>query len=258
MGHRNDESSGGPHYFGVIVVFVCFAAFGATMRLASGVSSADGASGDAVPASSTDRVVVEALPAAELRALAQQTTLRVAARGCGEVIHGSGFIVGDWLLTNEHLVNGVGELKADQPIEPIIVPVVGVSASADLAAAVAPPGVSLALSLVPPEVGDTVLLAGHADGESVEVQAGVVTNLVPGSAYGLGSEVLLIDATTRGGYSGGPVLDAAGDVVAILSGFDRTTGLTVAVPAEAISNFVEMLPQANTADPDGARVCSGR
>ncbi len=186
-----------------------------------------------------------ALPPVQLRALAQQATLRVSANDCGRVVLGSGVIINGWLLTNAHVVEGAVDVKADQPIDPIVLPVVSVDIGSDLAAAEQPAGVSLVLAsdadvMAESIVGRSVTLAGHADGGGIEIQFGVVSARVPGGAYGYGVDVLLIDAQTRGGYSGGPVLDESGNVIAILSGFDQTTGLSLAIPADVVSEFLEV------------------
>lgn len=214
--------------FVVGVLTICIVVFGVIARLAS-------------PSSSTPEAAQ--LSPVQLRALAQQATLRVAASACGQVTRGSGVIIDGLLVTNAHIVDGARDVKADQPIDPIVLPVVAVDLTADLAAAEQPAGVSLVLSsdaAVTSEavIGQPVTIAGHADGGTIEVQTGVVTARVPGGAYGYGVDVLLIDAPTRGGYSGGPVMDGAGNVIAILSGFDRSTGLSVAIPADVVRGFL--------------------
>lgn len=72
-------------------------------------------------------------------------------------------------------------------------------------------------------------------------------------------EVLLLDGESRGGFSGGPVLDVSGDVVAVLSGFDRATRLTVAVPSDQVRAFLETVPAPtdhiwSTSEPEDCRI----
>lgn len=184
------------------------------------------------------------LSTVEIRALAQQATLRVSASTCGRVTTGSGVIVDGYLVTNAHIVAGADELKADQPIDPVVVPIIGVAPATDLAAAEQPVGVSLVLAPSGQTrqeaiVGVEVTLAGHADGGNIEIQTGTVTARVPGAAYGYASDVLLIDAPTRGGYSGGSVMDSSGALVGLLSGFDRATGLSLAIPADVVGEFLD-------------------
>lgn len=191
----------------------------------------------------------------ELRALASQATLRVAANSCGRVTRGSGVIIDGHLVTNAHIVTGASELKADQPIDPVVVDVTASDLGRDLASARPPRGVSLLLAADETVASDRVVglevsLAGHADGGGIEIQNGMVSARVPGGAYGYTTDVLLINAATRGGYSGGPVLDRSGAVVAILSGFDRATGLTLAVPADVVRDFLDQ--PADRTGPTGA------
>lgn len=234
MGERADrDRSDAP--FALVVFVACLSAVGLTFRLATGSSAQSPIQSEAVTG--------EALSTVELRALAGQATVRVAAGSCGSVTRGSGFVVGDWLLTNEHVVRGASELKADQPIEPVIVPIVHVSVATDLAAAEAPFALSLDLAVSPAGVGDRVLVAGHADGGAIESREAVVVNRVRGTAFGFDGDVLLLDVPTRPGYSGGPVLDTDGDVVGMLSGFDRATDLSLAVPADEIAAFLASLSE---------------
>lgn len=211
------------------MVAVCLVVFAVIARLAAPSSSAAQAT----------------LLPVEIRALAQQATLRVSANACGRVTRGSGVIIDGRLVTNAHIVDGATDLKADQPIDPVVVPLTSFDLGSDLAAAPQPVGVSLVLATAEAVQSDAILgrpvtIAGHADGGVIEVQTGVVSARVPGGAYGYTVDVLLIDAQTRGGYSGGPVLDDAGNVIAILSGFDRATGLTLAIPADVVSDFLDV------------------
>lgn len=217
--------------FALAVLAVCIMVFAVIARLASPSASAPD---------------MAALSPVQLRALAQQATLRVSANACGRATLGSGVIIEGRLVTNAHVVEDAADVKADQPIDPVVVPVLAVDRRSDLAVAEQPAGVGLVLAgdvAVNAEaiVGQSVTLAGHADGDGgIEIQPGIVSGRVPGDAYGYAVDVLLIDAQTRGGYSGGPVLDNAGNVVAILSGFDRSTGLSLAIPADIVRDFLDV------------------
>jgi len=168
----------------------------------------------------------------ELQALASQSTLRIAARSCETVVRGSGFVVDGVLVTNRHVVDGVASVKVDQPIRPAIVDLLAVSPTHDIAILEAPEAIPLQWAPVAASRGDQVTVSGHAGGGPVATESGVVAGRVDGAAYGLTGEVLLLDVITSGGYSGGPVLNDRGAVVAVLQGFDQATGLTLAVPAD--------------------------
>lgn len=235
IGDRSGEAT--PFRFIGAVATVCLVVFVVTARLA-------------LPASTMPPA---ALSPSELRALAQQGTLRVAAASCGGLTRGSGLIIEGRLVTNAHVVSGTTEVKADQPIDPVLLPVLAIDVGSDLAIAEQPAGVSLVLASADAVrssqiTGREVTVAGHAGGGSIEVQTGVVTGRVPGAAYGYRDDILLIDVPTRGGYSGGPVLDEAGRVVAVLSGFDRSTGLTLAIPADVVAEFLDVHRQMGSSD----------
>lgn len=247
--------------FLAVVLLACLVVFVVVARIATAAAApGQEAANDSVPSASP--TVEPTLSATQRQALIQQATLRTAVRACGAVTHGSGVIIDGYLVTNAHVVGGGVEIKADQPIEPVVVPVVALDPQVDLAAAEPPAGVTLGLAsdrAVAPDsiVGTEVLLAGHVDGRTLEIRTGTVALRASGAPYGIGSDVLLIDAETRGGYSGGPVLDSDGRVIAILTGFDRVTERSIAIPADVVRSFLETASAAEAPDPAGRESCGG-
>lgn len=176
----------------------------------------------------------EAMDETERLALASQSTLRLAARSCGSLVRGSAFVVGDVMLTNAHLVVGASEAKVDQPISPVLRSVIHRPPGLDLAILSAPEAIGLVLSERDAQAGEDLLIAGHGGGGVVQVRRARAVGRVDGTAYGYDSDVLLIEATSSGGFSGGPVIDVSGDVVGVLQGFDQATGLTIAIPSALV------------------------
>ena len=168
-------------------------------------------------------------------ALAQDSTVRVVSRTCDGSIRGSGFGANGVLFTNKHLTLETAEIKVDQLGQAVLRPVTGRSAVHDIAIAESVNVRELTLAAGAPLPGEPVILAGHAGGGELRIIQGVAQAEVAGDAYGIGGRVLLVDATTSGGFSGGPVLNRDGEVVAMLQGFDYVTGLTLAIPAETLS-----------------------
>ena len=91
--------------------------------------------------------------------------------------------------------------------------------------------------------GQRISLYGFPFGEAVSSQlkvtrGTVVSTLGPGND----SSLIQIDAATNPGNSGGPVLDASGNVVAILSsGFRKAQGFNFAVNAVVAKQFLESM-----------------
>jgi S1-C subfamily serine protease len=184
-----------------------------------------------------------------LVALARASTLRVAARNCGMTVTGSGFMVGDVLVTNRHLVEDAGEAKVDQPARPIMVAVLRRAAGPDLAALGPVAAVPLELASSDASPGDQVVFAGHAAGGDTVVRRATVHLQADGSAYGMVGEVMLLDAESMAGFSGGPVLDGHGRLVGVLQGYEPNLRLTLAIPVSALDAWLEDPSQDDPAAP---------
>jgi hypothetical protein len=182
-------------------------------------------------------------------AVIQESTVRVVARSCDGVIRGSGFGANGHLFTNKHLTLGTDEIKVDQLGTPVLRPVLRRAESLDAAIAAAITVREMVLAEEPPTPGEPLLLGGHAGGGELIVKPGAAQLEVDGAAYGIDGQVLLIDAVTSGGFSGGPVVNRDAEVVGMLQGFDPVTGLTLAIPAKTLSEW------ANSTGSIGAGAC---
>lgn len=110
---------------------------------------------------------------------------------------------------------------------------------ADLAAApVEPPPGAPALRAAdePAGPGDLVLVAGHPRGTALDVRRGRVVTVSDGGTFGQGADVVVIEADVEPGFSGGPVVDADGDVVAVLFAVEGRTGVGLAHPLRALAD----------------------
>lgn len=174
---------------------------------------------------------------------AEAITVRVVGASCRGTIQGSGFVVDGWLYTNRHLVEAVSTIavSSDAGSAGVLAAVEARAAELDLATAPVVPGPGLGfeparLAATDAEVGDEVVLAGWVSG-SLALRTARVHLYAAGAAYGTGRTVMLLEPATTYGFSGGPVLNAAGEVVGILSAVDLTTGLTVAVPVSELHEW---------------------
>ncbi|MGB9689905.1 trypsin-like peptidase domain-containing protein [Thermogutta sp.] len=155
----------------------------------------------------------------------------------GIAVYGSGVLIHKderwgWLLTCDHLFReGVGRLTVWLPgssgFSTYEARLVARSAPDDLAVVgiASPPNPTAAIAETVPRPGDVVALAGFGPHGSLRVAQGTVLGYVQ-TAGSSGVETLQIRAAARDGDSGGPILDNAGRVVAILWGTDgyRTVG----------------------------------
>ena len=92
---------------------------------------------------------------------------------------------------------------------------------------------ALPVSETPVVIGDSVALSGIPESGRVEVITGEVVDRADGVAFGIGRpDVYVISAQVAPGWSGGPVVNAAGEVVAVIVATEQNTGVTLAVPIE--------------------------
>ena len=148
----------------------------------------------------------------------------VAGAGRIRVMFADG-LESDAKIVGEHPENDLAVLQAD-------------TAPDDLAAAVMRPRADL-------QPGDTVVAVGFPFGIGPSVSAGVVSGLKreyrsPGGASVL-SNLIQFDAAVNPGSSGGPLLNAAGEVVGIVTamldpGGGGFAGIGFAVPVETASS----------------------
>jgi S1-C subfamily serine protease len=92
---------------------------------------------------------------------------------------------------------------------------------------------SLSVADQPAVVGQQVALAGVPGDGRIQVLTGTVIARTSGVDYGVGRpDVYVIAAAVDQGWSGGPVVDSNGDVVAVIVGVEQRSGVTLAVPIE--------------------------
>jgi S1-C subfamily serine protease len=156
--------------------------------------------------------------------------------------HGTGFQVDDGrIATVAHALIDVRGVGLGEPDDQLLIPLdgegaapLGLSPVNDLAAFVYPTDLSaLPIASTPAQPGEVVALAGYARNERLEVVTGRVLSRTSGSGYGMSEpDVLVIEAPVENGWSGGPVVNGFGEVVAVIVGTERISGVTIAVPIE--------------------------
>ncbi|MGI9605980.1 MAG: trypsin-like peptidase domain-containing protein [Acidimicrobiales bacterium] len=95
----------------------------------------------------------------------------------------------------------------------------------------------LPISSTPAQVGEIVALAGFPRGERLELTTGAIISRTSGAGYGIERpDVYVIGAAVSAGWSGGPVVNGLGEVIAVIVAIEKTSGVAIAVP-------IEYLPQ---------------
>lgn len=94
-------------------------------------------------------------------------------------------------------------------------------------------GPSMRIAEEPGEIGDSVALGGIPLNNRIDVVTGTIIDRTDGVGYGIGRpDVYVLSAEVAVGWSGGPVVNASGEVIAIIVGSEQVTGVTLAVPIE--------------------------
>lgn len=213
--------------------------FGILLVVAIGVASADD-----TPTSYPALPDVELVPAAVVAAGADSIDLNAVARltTFGTLVqHGTAFQLDDGRIGT--VAHALVDARRASLGEGEVVPLPLKDGSAELTAisrlhdvsAVEATILPSALSVSPQAavVGQQVALAGFPDDGRATTTTGTIISRTSGADYGIGRpDVYVISATVERGWSGGPVVDANGDVLAIIVGLESQSGVTIAVPIE--------------------------
>ncbi len=129
---------------------------------------------------------------------------------------GSGFIIGDLIITNSHVVSGLKEVViSSKKIKRTIVKVIYDDPNYDLAFIkfnFIKPKTILKLSNTKVEDGDATIAIGHPYGLNYTATEGIVSRA---SRLQDDLEYIQIDAAINPGNSGGPLLNQNGDVIGV-------------------------------------------
>jgi S1-C subfamily serine protease len=154
---------------------------------------------------------------------------------------GSGFFLSDGrIVTNTHVLEGAARVEVFDISNRLLgsVPYAeALSSSVDLALLprVAAPDHGLSIAVALPQVGEPVVVIGAPQGLSHTVSTGIVSAIREND----GKTLLQITAPISGGSSGGPVLNASGEVIGVsVSYLTEGQNLNFAIPARDVSALV--------------------
>jgi S1-C subfamily serine protease len=191
------------------------------------------------------------------RLLQQRLAMAVSQTHRGS--SGTGFVAapGGYVLTNNHVISGKGKLEARLPGNdiPVAVEVIGKDEERDLALLQIKGNAGDSLAPVPlaaeraPGRGEQVAVLGYPLGsllgQGLKLTTGVVSATPePGNGF-----MLILDAKVNPGNSGGPLCDASGNVVGIISmktgrfvlsfGSPIVESYGMAIPAKEVETFLK-------------------
>ena len=209
-----------------------------------GVASADEIP-SSEPASPVGESVIElasaVVVAADADSIDTNAVARIASVRGDDVAAGTGFQLDDGrIVTVAHAVVDARSVRFGTLDDAVVIedvntnPDVAINRLHDLAAL---PGSPLPGSLTPAStgaaIGEGVALAGIPRDGRIVVMTGEIIARTDGNSYGLGRpEVYAIASTVDVGFSGGPVVNASGEVIAVIVGTETVSGVTLAVPIE--------------------------
>jgi S1-C subfamily serine protease len=166
------------------------------------------------------------------------------------VATGSGFAIGDRLVvTNQHVVDGAEEVAVRQRGRRVRASVVGSDPSTDLALVRVRPAQARRLKALPlgnsAEVrpGEPAVVIGNPLGLARTITAGVISavdrRIEAPDGFPI-RDAIQTDAAVNPGNSGGPLLDASGRVIGVISQ-GRGDGIAFAVPVDTLERVVPQL-----------------
>lgn len=155
---------------------------------------------------------------------AASVTVKVVGTGCGGLVTGSGFPVGDGLIvTNAHVVSGTTDHRI-QTVDGAVLPatVVYFDPEVDLAILSVPDYNGPILSFATGDRGTTGAVIGYPGGGPERVEPAVIDGAVTAEGRDIYNsnlvtrQIFVLQSIVRPGNSGGPLVDTNGRVLGIV------------------------------------------
>ncbi|MDP9021627.1 MAG: serine protease [Actinomycetota bacterium] len=174
--------------------------------------------------------------------MARESAFRVRTVSQREDGHGVATAVGPRLLvTARHVVDGADPLDVSTWDGQVLdVDVSRVADAHDLALLRTSRSLRhpVAFARHPPRTGEIVRVAGYPLGGQFTAMKGIVVDQLQGPVLGEPSNVLRVKAVVLPGYSGGPVLNARGELVGVVYALGRDTRYALAIPASSVARWL--------------------
>lgn len=165
----------------------------------------------------------------------------ISATTCGERASGTGVAIApDTILTAAHVVGDAGLVRVDFNGQTFTAEVMGVFVDGrDLALIELPaPTIDVPSVGAAPVAGGGITIVGHPEAGPLTSVAGAAVEVPSVAAAVFAGDLVAVDATTEPGMSGGPAVDADGDLIGLLVGAQPGTGTAI---LSAIADVQELL-----------------
>ncbi len=170
--------------------------------------------------------------------------VKISVTACGDRSSATGVVIGEGLIiTAAHAVGDAGLVRIDGP-SIVTGEILGVFADGrDLALIEVDTGTIAAPTLAPaPDLGDPITVVGYPAGGARTTTVGPRVNAPDLAAQLFRGELVGLDADIGVGFSGGPALDADGNLIGIVVGAETATGMgIVSVLGEPIDSDTPLL-----------------
>lgn len=150
-------------------------------------------------------------------------------------------ITDDVLVTNRHVVEGALEVQVDTwDGRSILAPVAQVATVADLAIVTLEGDLATTAQIRDEKVrrDEPLVAAGYPGGKKLTFSDGEAVDYQVDGRLGTTEAMLRFTASIRPGNSGGPVLDARGELVGVVFAEEVSTGHALAVPVDVLRDVL--------------------
>lgn len=173
--------------------------------------------------------------------VALESVLRIrSVSPCGTGV-GSGFVLeGGQLITNRHVIEGARRIQVETwDGRPVAVGAARVGVETDIGVIDLPRATvrrfdGLPLADEPVAVGARLAALGYALAGPAKITHGQYLDRAPGRRFAEPGPVLRMSTSVQPGNSGGPLIDAEGNVVGVVYAYEVATLLSLAVPRERL------------------------
>ncbi len=161
---------------------------------------------------------------------------------CGVERRATGFVTEYGLLSAAHVAAGAHSVMVTdwpRPAANLVAPIAGLSVDLDaLMVENLVDAEPIPMELAPLRASDAVTLIGSQRDRLESIPARVQLR-ADGEAWGYQGELVVLDRQVPEGFSGGPVLNQQGEVVAMMVAIDEASAVTLAVPTARIVDWLD-------------------